>query len=282
MVEIMRHIVLTFGLCGLLLAGLTNGAGGQPNEKDGLAPYRLAGLDGGNAARGKAVFESDPSELPGSILRIDVDRQEGGKPYAIADSNPYRNSAPPVRPEIWALRFRMPWRFSFGSTTADLWVGDVGQDLFEKVTIARTGENHGWNVYEGFMKFSDKYRRQGETYTPPVMTYRRTPQKIASFGVDALGELLLIGYEGTISRLMLDQSDFGLDPRKAHIKLVGNNAPASARVGVIGGDGKSCAPAGAAIRKTKRDESYFYAERFFRREFAAGTRQRSISAAVSR
>src|ERR1700734_78316 len=80
---------------------------------------------------------------------------------------------PPVRPEIWASGFRMPWRFSFDPVTGDLWVGDVGQDLFEKVTIARTGENHGWNVYEGFMKFSDQYRRKGETYTPPAMAYRR-------------------------------------------------------------------------------------------------------------
>ena len=115
----------------------------------------------------------DLSELPGSILRIDVDRQHGGKPYAIPESNPYRNSATPVRPEIWASGFRMPWRFSFDPSTGDLWVGDVGQDLFEKVTIARAGENHGWNVYEGFMKFSDQYRREGETYTPPVMAYRR-------------------------------------------------------------------------------------------------------------
>jgi glucose/arabinose dehydrogenase len=180
---------------------------------------------------------------------------------AIPESNPYRNSASPVRPEIWASGFRMPWRFSFDPSTGDLWVGDVGQDLFEKVTIARAGENHGWNVYEGFMKFSEQYRRVGETYTPPVMAYRRkygdsvtggyvyrgrrnasyhgayvfgdfdsrriwalqqaghrlikvrqigeSPQRIASFGVDALGELLLVGYEGTIYRLMLDQSDFG-------------------------------------------------------------------------
>ena len=274
----------------------------------------------------------DLSELPGSILRIDVDRQQGGKPYAIPESNPYRNSAAPVRPEIWASGFRMPWRFSFDPSTGDLWVGDVGQDLFEKVTIARAGENHGWNVYEGFMKFSDQYRRQGETYTPPVMTYRRkygdsvtggyvyrgrrnasyhgaylfgdfesrriwalkqagrqlikvrqigeSPQKIASFGVDADGELLLVGYEGTIYRLMLDQSDFGPDPRKAHVKLVGNNAPAAARVGVIGGDGKSCAPAGAAIRKTKRDESYFYADGSFDVELPPGPARLNISGGI--
>jgi glucose/arabinose dehydrogenase len=231
--------MLTFGPDGFLYIGA--GDAGPQEDPDGHG--------------------QDLSVLPGSILRIDVDRQQGGKPYAIPESNPYRNSASPVRPEIWASGFRMPWRFSFDPSTGDLWVGDVGQDLFEKVTIARAGENHGWNVYEGFMKFSEQYRRVGETYTPPVMAYRRkygdsvtggyvyrgrrnasyhgayvfgdfdsrriwalqqaghrlikvrqigeSPQRIASFGVDALGELLLVGYEGTIYRLMLDQSDFG-------------------------------------------------------------------------
>ena len=36
----------------------------------------------------------DLSRLTGSILRIDVDRQQGGKPYAIPESNPYRNCGP--------------------------------------------------------------------------------------------------------------------------------------------------------------------------------------------
>ena len=115
----------------------------------------------------------DLSVLPGKILRIDVDRRQGEQEYAIPESNPYRNARSPVRPEIWASGFRMPWRFSFDPITGDLWVGDVGQNLFEEVTIVRAGENHGWNVYEGFMKFSDRYRREGEKYTPPVFAYRR-------------------------------------------------------------------------------------------------------------
>jgi hypothetical protein len=55
----MRHIVLATGLCGIVFAGLSNRAEGQPNQKDDLAPYRQAGLIGGNPARGRAVFESD-------------------------------------------------------------------------------------------------------------------------------------------------------------------------------------------------------------------------------
>ena len=275
----------------------------------------------------------DLTSMTGAILRIDVDRQQGGKPYAVPESNPYRNSAPPVRPEIWASGFRMPWRFSFDPATDDLWVGDVGQNLFEEVSIARVGENHGWNVYEGFMKFSDRYRRAGATYTPPVLAYRRkygvsvtggyvyrgkrnasyngayifgdfeskriwaltqadrrlikvrqigeSPQKIASFGVDTDGELFLVGYEGTIFRMVLDESDFGADPRgKARVSLLREGAPAAARVGIVGSDGKSCGPVDVAIRKTKRDESYFYADGAFEVQLPPGRARMDVSGGI--
>ena len=206
--------------------------------------------------------------LTGSILRIDVDRTQGKLAYAIPPDNPFRRKADTKRPagqagareEIWAYGLRMPWRFSWDSKTGDLWVGDIGQDLFENVRIVRNGENHGWNVYEGFAEFSDRYRRKGEKYIPPVLSYRRRdgvsvtagyvyrgkrnssyygafifadfeskriwamtqkdrklvkvrqigscPEKPCSFGIDNNGELLVIGYEGTIYRLVLDDSVF--------------------------------------------------------------------------
>ena len=108
----------------------------------------------------------------GKILRIDVDRADAGLAYAIPTDNPFRDRAD-ARPEIWASGFREPWRFSFDSVTRDLWVGDVGQDRVEEVSIVRRGENHGWNVYEGFEPFSNKYRKDGASYTPPVFAYRR-------------------------------------------------------------------------------------------------------------
>lgn len=108
----------------------------------------------------------------GKILRIDVDHADPGLPYAIPADNPFRGR-PDARPEIWAYGFREPWRFSFDPVTGDLWVGDVGQDRVEEVAIVRRGENHGWNVYEGFEPFSNRYRREGENYVPPVFAYRR-------------------------------------------------------------------------------------------------------------
>jgi putative heme-binding domain-containing protein len=114
----------------------------------------------------------DLTTLLAKITRIDVDRQDGALSYAIPADNPFRND-PNARPEIWALGFREPWRFSFDPVTGDLWAGDVGQDRVEEATIVRRGENHGWNVYEGFEPFSNRYRREKAAYVPPVFAYRR-------------------------------------------------------------------------------------------------------------
>jgi putative heme-binding domain-containing protein len=114
----------------------------------------------------------DMSTLLAKILRIDVDHSSAELPYAIPSDNPFVNT-PGARPEIFAVGFREPWRFSFDSVTGDLWVGDVGQDRVEEVAIVRKGENHGWNVYEGFEPFSNKYRKEKTAYTAPVFAYRR-------------------------------------------------------------------------------------------------------------
>jgi putative heme-binding domain-containing protein len=108
----------------------------------------------------------------GKMLRIDVDHEEEGRPYAIPADNPFRQTAG-ARPEIFAYGFREPWRFSFDAVTKELWVGDVGQDRIEEVDIVRRGENYGWNVYEGFDPFSTKYRREGRDYVRPVFAYTR-------------------------------------------------------------------------------------------------------------
>jgi TolB protein len=63
----------------------------------------------------------------------------------------------------------------------------------------------------------------------------------------------------------------------AHVRLRRDNAPTAARVSIVGSDGKPYAPAGAAIRKTKRDESYFYADDSFDVELPPGRVRMSIS-----
>lgn len=110
--------------------------------------------------------------LLGKLLRIDVNHTEGGQAYAIPADNPFVGRSD-ARPEIWAYGFRNPWRFCFDSATGDLWLADVGQDRVEEVDIVRRGENHGWNVYEGFEPFSNQYRQEGRTFTPPIFAYKR-------------------------------------------------------------------------------------------------------------
>jgi hypothetical protein len=61
------------------------------------------------------------------------------------------------------------------------------------------------------------------------------------------------------------------------VRLRRNHAPAAARVSIVGTDGKPCGPAGAAIRKTKRGESYFYADDSFEVELPPGRVRMNVS-----
>jgi uncharacterized repeat protein (TIGR03806 family) len=90
----------------------------------------------------------DCSDLLSSILRIDVDHPGPGKPYAIPADNPFVKLEG-VRPEIWAFGFRNPWKMSIDRSTGDLWVGDVGWELWELVDKVERGGNYGWSVVEG-------------------------------------------------------------------------------------------------------------------------------------
>lgn len=119
-------------------------------------------------------YAQNPRILLGSMVRIDVDHRDDGLPYAIPLDNPFweaHRKDPQVRPETWAIGFREPWRFSFDSSTGELYVGDVGQNKFEEVAIVHRGDNHGWNVRESFVPFSDEYARPDEKYVEPVFAY---------------------------------------------------------------------------------------------------------------
>ena len=52
--------------------------------------------------------------------------------------------------------------------------GDVADVTgMEEIDIVRKGENYGWNVMEGFERFSNKFRRESETLVPPIFSYTR-------------------------------------------------------------------------------------------------------------
>jgi hypothetical protein len=113
--------------------------------------------------------------LLAAILRLDVD---GGDPYAIPSSNPYASANPAERrPEIWAKGLRNPWRFSFDRETGDLYIGDVGQDVWEEIDVqpasSAGGVNYGWPIYEGTHCFPPSVTDCAPAgMTMPVAEYR--------------------------------------------------------------------------------------------------------------
>ena len=111
---------------------------------------------------GDGGFRNDPqangqdlSSLLGKILRINVDKPGDGKAYSIPADNPFV-STKGARGEIYALGIRNPWRIAFDKETGDLWVGDVGQELWEEVNVVKKGGNYGWSNREGSYAFGNR------------------------------------------------------------------------------------------------------------------------------
>ena len=95
----------------------------------------------------------------GSILRIDP--QDNGS-YLIPNDNPLvlhkKNNDSDIKSEIWAHGLRNVWRFSFDNNNGDIYMGDVGQYLWEEINYLEFGENggnFGWNIMEGNHCYSE-------------------------------------------------------------------------------------------------------------------------------
>ena len=141
--------LILFGPDAKLYVGLGDGgAGGDPQEN-------------GQSTR----------TLLGKILRLDVD---AGSPYAIPSDNPFAGD-PEARGEIWAYGLRNPWRFSFDRANGDLYIADVGQNLYEEVNAVAAGElagrNYGWDVMEGAHCFEPEEGCEREGLTLPVVEF---------------------------------------------------------------------------------------------------------------
>lgn len=133
---------IAFGPDGYLYLGLGDGGGAHDTGLGHVDDWYEAN-EGGNAQN---VTET----LLGSILRIDVESQV---PYAVPADNPFVGED--GLDEIWAYGFRNPYRFSFDARgDRELFVADVGQNLFEEINIVTRGGNYGWNVKEGTHCFS--------------------------------------------------------------------------------------------------------------------------------
>jgi glucose/arabinose dehydrogenase len=123
--------MIEFGPDGMLYVGMGDGGGG-----------------GDPMGHGQNL-----GTLLGKMLRLDVDRVV---PYSVPPDNPFvkRSGA---RGEVWAYGLRNPWRFAFDREDGLLYIGDVGQALWEEIDVVpatRAGVNYGWSVREGNHCFS--------------------------------------------------------------------------------------------------------------------------------
>jgi glucose/arabinose dehydrogenase len=129
--------------------------------------------DGGGSGDPLEVAQDGDSYL-GKMLRINVDKQENGKNYAIPADNPFLDQAGTLQ-EIWTTGLRNPWRFSFDSQTGDLYIGDVGQGAWEEVNFVPAneagGQNFEWSLKEGFSDFKPAQAVGPGVMTEPVHVY---------------------------------------------------------------------------------------------------------------
>jgi glucose/arabinose dehydrogenase len=146
---------IAFGPDGMLYFGVGDGGSeGDPN---------------GNGQR--------PGTLLAKLLRIDVEGvAAGGKvpaTYLVPSDNPFVGKSG-FRPETWAWGLRNPWRFSFDGATGELYIGDVGQDLWEEIDVAPAGtggQDYGWSQWEGLHPYPPGATRSRAGFTFPVAEY---------------------------------------------------------------------------------------------------------------
>jgi glucose/arabinose dehydrogenase len=143
---------LAFGPDGFLYVGTGDGGG--------------AGDRYGNGQNGQTLL--------GAMLRLDVD---GDAAYTVPGGNPFVGN-PGVRDEIWALGLRNPWRYSFDRLTGDLYIADVGQNMYEEVNVQPAGDpggqNYGWPIMEGLHCFPADRTCDRAGLTLPVREYDHT------------------------------------------------------------------------------------------------------------
>ncbi len=153
--------------------------------------YLYIGLGDGGSGGDPFNNAQNAGSLLGKILRIDT--ETGAGPYQVPGSNPFVG-VPGAAPEVWALGLRNPWRFSFDRETGDLYIGDVGQGLWEEIDVLPAahpgGANFGWRITEGFACFNPPSGCvRPEAYVPPIAVYGHGSDCSVTGGFVYRGEL---------------------------------------------------------------------------------------------
>jgi putative heme-binding domain-containing protein len=233
-------------------AGGHNGGSIQFGPHDGML-YITTGDSGPAFPPDPKMTGQDVGDLLASVLRINVDEPAGDLAYSIPNDNPFVDLKG-ARGEVWSYGHRNPWRMSFDPETNDLWVGDVGWELWEMIYRVKPGDNYGWSIIEHTQAVHPERPHGPTPVVPPAVAHSHTesrsitggyvyrgerlkdlagtyvygdyvtgklwgvtvkdevvspPREIANssiqvicFGVDHQNELYVVGYDGTLNRLV--------------------------------------------------------------------------------
>jgi glucose/arabinose dehydrogenase len=123
----------------------------------------------------------DVMVLAGKVLRVDKATGLGMPDNPFAAFGPGYNVS-----RVYAYGLRNPFRFTQRPGSGDLYVGDVGENVWEEIDIVRPGANYGWPCFEGRERHTtpmnqafcdDMYDRIDAgrvAVTEPVAVYRHT------------------------------------------------------------------------------------------------------------
>ena len=133
---------------------------------DNTSPFQSDGFTPIDEREGRFPFDAQKSSANTNDLRGKINRirptADGG--YTIPEGNLFSPGTPKTRPEIFAMGFRNPWRFTIDQKTGIVYVGDVGPDS------GKTKEERGPNGFDTISQLRKPgylgwpYSRGGEVY----------------------------------------------------------------------------------------------------------------------
>jgi hypothetical protein len=196
--------------------------------------YLSTGDGGGSGDPGENA--QDVNDLRGKILRL-APSGDTNYVYTIPADNPFVGRT--GHDLVWAYGLRNPWKFSFDRSLGTLWIGDVGQNVYEELnrsfptnSTTRTGAGRGLNyshngsgggncsvtggyVYRGYYEairglyfFADfcsgrLWSVSGSSTSSSLSPtlWADTPHMISSFGEGYTGELYFTTLGGELYRI---------------------------------------------------------------------------------
>ncbi|MEP7254606.1 MAG: PQQ-dependent sugar dehydrogenase [Ferruginibacter sp.] len=152
---------------------------GQSNHNGGKLNFGpdgnlYLGIGDGGGSGDASNNAQNGNKLLGKMLRINVDDFLNPPYYTIPPDNPYASSLT-VAHEIYNIGMRNPWRWSFDRLNGDVWIADVGQDLWEEINhtsfASSAALNYGWRCYEGNQTYNTTGCQAIGNYFFPIYVY---------------------------------------------------------------------------------------------------------------